>query len=54
MITEDLKKIYSALNQIEIKGESNIACMFVALSNLTKIMQELEVSQQEAEKEDKE
>ena len=50
MIITDLKKIHNALNQIEVKGESNIACMFVALSNLTKIMQELEGSQNQEEK----
>lgn len=46
MVTEDLKKVYNALNQIEIKGEANIACMFVALSTLNKLLEELDTPQE--------
>lgn len=47
MVTEELKKVYNALNQIEIKGEDNVACMFVALSTLNKLLEKLTVSQEE-------
>lgn len=52
MITKELRKIYSAINQVEVKGETNIACMFVALSNLTKLIEELEASQEGEEKQE--
>lgn len=48
-ILQQLKNVYTTLNQIEIKGESNVSYMFGSLSTLRDIIISLENVKKEGE-----
>lgn len=51
-ILQQLKNIYTTLNQIEIKGESNVSYMFGSLSTLRGIISNLENVENGGDKDD--